>query len=143
VKLFELFDLKQTNKPKTSDHSYEIEQEVGGRTITFIAMKQDFTDNENHWRIDFAEHLDADVDEPFVNYKTGKGKEFEVFSFVVACAKKFVADKNPNVIELRSDKTESNRAKLYAHLAKKFGAGYTITHKENGHYDITVMTKRT
>jgi hypothetical protein len=142
VKLLELFDTTKTNEPKVGAHTYEVEQRVGGRDIVFIAMRTGL-DEDNGWRIDFAEHLNTDVDEPFVNYKTGKGKEFEVFSFVVACAKKFIAEKNPSIIKLRSDKMEPTRAPLYARLAKKFGAGYTITHEENGHYDITVMTKQT
>lgn len=141
MKLLELFDLKKTNEPRINRHAYEIEQTVGGRTITFIAMRTGLDDDDNEWRIDFAEHLDTDEDEPFVSYKTGKGKEFEVFSFVVACAKQFVRDMNPRVIKLRSDKLEPNRAKLYAHLAKKFGAGFEITHDETPQYDITVMTR--
>jgi hypothetical protein len=142
VKLLELFDPKQTNKPKINGGSYEVEQTIGGRDIVFIAMHVGDIDDDV-WRIDFAEHLPDDVDEPFVNYKTGKGKEFEVFGFVVTCAKEFVKNKNPRVIKLRSDKLEPNRAKLYARLAKKFGSEYEITHEESQSYDTTVMTKRT
>lgn len=145
MKLLELFDFnKKTNEPRVSQASYEIEQQVGGRTITFIAMRKYKGDHDdsNDWRIDFAEHLPDDVDEPFVSAKTGKGREFEVFSFVVACAKKFIAEMNPDSIELRSDKLEANRASLYARLAKKFGAGYEISHSETGRYDITIMTRK-
>lgn len=139
MKLLELFDTTKINDPKIRSGMYEVEQKVGGRDIVFIAMKS--ADEDDVWRIDFAEHLEADVDEPFVNYKTGKGKEFEVFSFVVACAKDFVSKNNPRVIKLRSDKLEPNRAKLYARLAKKFGSGYKITQEETPSYDITVMTR--
>lgn len=142
MKLFELFDATHTNKPKVGSYSYEIEQTVGGRSIVFIAMRTGEDDQEDEWRIDFAEHLDADVDEPFVSLKTGKGKEFEVFSFVVSCAKQFVKDKNPRVVQLRSHKNEPNRATLYARLAKKFGAGYEITREDSDRYNITVLTKK-
>lgn len=137
--LSELFDMTKINDPKIRSGMYEVEQKVGGRDIVFIAMRS--ADEDDVWRIDFAEHLEADVDEPFVNYKTGKGKEFEVFSFVVACAKDFVSKNNPRAIKLRSDKLEPNRAKLYARLAKKFGSGYKITQEETPSYDITVMTR--
>lgn len=140
--LSELFELPRIHNPKVQRHMYEVEQDVGGRKITFIAMNNEY-DEDDRWRIDFAEHLDADVDEPFVSTMTGKGKEFEVFSFVIACAKDFIAKKDPKIIELRSDKKEPGRAPLYARLAKKFGAGYEISHTETERHNITVLTKRT
>ena len=139
MKLLELFDPKKINEPKTRQHQFEVEQEVGGRNFVFIAMSD--VDEDDVWRIDFAEHLDTDTDEPFVNDKTGKGKEFEVFSFVVACAKELVKRKDPRVMRLRAVKSEPNRAKLYARLAKKFGTGFKITQETNDRYITTVMTK--
>lgn len=138
--LLELFNHTSPISARIGAHTYEVQRRVGGRDILFIAISS--PDEEDSWRLDFAEHLDADVDEPFVNTKTGKGKEFEVFSFVVACAKDFVRIKDPHVIQLRSNKTEPNRAKLYAHLARKFGAEYEITQKETSRQNITVLTKK-
>lgn len=143
MNLLELFnsDVKLNEPSRNFDFIYEIEQEVGGRNILFIALAT-HGDNDGVWRIDFAEHLDADVDEPFINTATGKGKEFEVFNFVIACVKQFVKEKNPKVLKLRSDKSEPTREKLYARMAKRFDADWDITQDNTGRYNQTIMTRK-
>jgi hypothetical protein len=144
MNLLELFnsDVKLNEPSRNSDHSFEIEQEVGGRNILFIAMAVNHGEDDGDWRIDFAEHLDADVDEPFVNNRTGKGKEFEVFNFVIACAQEFVKQKNPQVIRLKSDKSEPTREKLYLRMAKRFSADWDITQKSSSRYHEIIMTRK-
>lgn len=140
MQLLELFAATAIKPTKTTSHWYEVEQVVGGRTIIFTAIRE--YDEENTWRVDFAEHDDEHPDEP-IGKKTGKGKEFEVFSFVVSCVKDFVQRNDPMVMKLGSDKSEANRAPLYARIAKKLGDGYDITHTSDDWNDFTIMTKQT
>ena len=107
----------------------------------FIAIRD--PEDDDHWRIDFAEHLDADVDEPFVSHKTGKGKEFEVFAFVVAAAQEFERSMKPKIITIKSKVSEGNRAPLYHHLAKRFGSKFDIESSKTDRHDVLTLTRKT
>lgn len=138
-----------TAEPEVSRYVYKITQNVGGRTIIFFCCQDLRPEHEDEWRIDFTEELeltDENADdedfEQYVNHKTGKGHEFEVFAFIVACAKQFVKDKDPKIIRLKSEKEEANRAPLYWRLAKRFGSGFDISQETEERHDVTVMTKK-
>lgn len=136
----ELFNSKSKieNVKATSD-MYDVSAIIGNRRINFLAVK----DDADEWDIQFYETPIKQARNNYDNFeKTGSGNEFNVFSFVIECLKKFLADYKPGVVYFTSEKSDANRTGLYAKMLARYKVpGYSVRKEQEGGADVFALVR--
>jgi hypothetical protein len=102
---------------------------IGNRNVDFEALKYS---SANKWEIAFTESRPG---RKYVS-KTGSGSELQVFSFVIASIKEFIARYAPESVEFSSHKDDGNRTSLYNRIINRIKIdGYHLQDVESGTYD--------
>jgi hypothetical protein len=140
---------------RNNNHAYDVTFTAGNREIVFTAENEEAYVNdqndeehyddeydEGNWVIAFGEKIkrhtvaaDGSKGKEYdaVDFgKTKGGKEFDVFATLKAILKQFIAEKKPVRIGFTADKSDGNRARLYAKLFKKnLPRGWSMDEKED------------
>ncbi len=115
---------------KRTNSSFITRATIGNRDIKFQAVG-----HEADWEVDFIEQ--SSKGDTFS--KSGSGNELQVFSFVIESLQLFISMYAPDQVAFTSDKSDGNRSKLYARMAKRVSIpGYHVEHSDRGPagYDI-------
>lgn len=108
----EVFDSNVPGKVvKRTNSSFITKATIGNRDIKFHASGY-----EGDWEVDFVEQSPTKGD---TFGKSGSGNELQVFSFVIESLKLFISTYQPQQVMFTSDKSDANRSKLYATMAKR------------------------
>lgn len=122
---------------RDDDDEFWAEFEAGGRKVVFQAINDDLHygegDDVGEWGITFGE-VKTRKGAKYVEYESTKsGAEFEVFATIGAVIKKFIKLRKPQKITFTADKTEGNRARLYAKMvAKNLPKGWKSSQEDLG-----------
>lgn len=112
---------------RAKPHNFVTRAIIGGRQVNFMADHFD-EGRDDPWTIMFSE-VNAGV--PTYG-KTGKGHEFEVFSFVANSLKEFLQRYHPTNISLSADKRDGQgRLRIYKRLAGDVLKGYSAVETEH------------
>lgn len=90
----------------------------------------DFGDYGGIWEVHFnLMRVEWDKSERPDNRITGTGDAFRVFATVMEFLKRLQADKDPDIVSIKSKADEENRSNLYHKMAKRFAPqmGYQVT----------------
>jgi hypothetical protein len=130
--LNEVFDSNVPGKVvKKTASSFITKATIGNRDIKFQAAG-----HAGDWEVDFIEQSPKRGD---TFGKSGSGNELQVFSFVIESLELFISLYSPAQVMFTSDKSDTNRTKLYKRMSKRVKIpGYHIEIADRGSagYDI-------
>lgn len=146
MKLTELFDSKPELQIVTNDSSsFAARAAIDGKIMRFLAFDGGDDEDTGIWHVEFAEVIDSS----YKFNKTNTGKEFKVFSFVVACMKELMSNVR-NIERLVLSAEGDNRLALYTRMLKHpLLSGYQLetdrsheSYKEHGGGLVTLVRKK-
>jgi hypothetical protein len=109
---------------------YKVRSLINGREIlVYFTLSNQSPD---HWIFEFAESNVKSSSKSSTIKLTGSGGELKVFSLVKTVLLEFIELYYPEVIEFTADKSEGNRARLYARMLQKLNVPkYEIDHDDS------------